>query len=207
METTVTKLYCFFILLLFYSCANITENKELDVLDIYLEELNNHLKNDTLLLAKDNSNHLIFNRYKQFIKLNDSIKNKMPKTLKLVFSKNEEQNLINQTTEGQKWSFDKQWDFIKHKNNNTDQPILYVSKPVFSSNGEYCMIYSLSKRESHKNYYVPPIQIYKKTSNTWVKVYTIPSIMFINSITKELLKKLHDCIGNKNIYYNYDFNN
>ena len=58
----MNKLYIIILVLLFMSCNNYEResSKEVSILDAYVLELKNYLKQDTLHIAKNNSNELIF---------------------------------------------------------------------------------------------------------------------------------------------------
>lgn len=186
------------------SCNNYEResSKEVSILDAYVLELKNYLKQDTLHIAKNNSNELIFKRYQQFAQLEDSIKNKMPDALKLFFSKNEESNYEKQRQENGIWDVDKAWDFVQFENVETKKSLLHISKPVFLSDKRYVMIYSMRKEDGGL-YYMPPIQFYENRNNQWIKIYTLPSIMFNNALKDEDILKLHDYVGDKSVYYNF----
>lgn len=200
----MNKLYVITLVLLFMSCNNYEResSKEVSILDAYVLELKNYLKQDTLYIAKNNSNELIFKRYQQFAQLEDSIKNKMPDALKLFFSKNEESNYEKQRQENCIWDVDKAWDFVQFENVETKKSLLHISKPVFLSDKRYVMIYSMRK-EDDGLYYMPPIQFYENRNNQWIKIYTLPSIMFNNGLKDEDILKLHDYVGDQSVYYNF----
>lgn len=196
METIANKFKYLIIVLLITSCNNTTENRENKALRIYFSELKNNLNTDILQLSSDNSNNLIFSRYKQFLKLEDSIKEKTPKILREVFSITEMNNYLNQKSENSKWNLGNQFLDIEFDNNDSSKEKLVVSKPIFSKNGKYFMVYSLSLKKDTNNkkiYFIPPIQVYKKENKIWNKVYTIPSMMF-NNINDNNLNRLHDNI-------------
>lgn len=196
METIVNKFKYLIIVILIVSCNNRSEDREIDALKIYFSELKNNLNIDILQLSSDNSNNLIFSRYKQFLKLEDSIKEKTPKILREVFSITERNNYLNQKVENSKWNLGNQFLDIEFDNNDSSKEKLVVSKPIFSENSKYFMVYSLSLKKDTNNkkiYFMPPIQVYKKENKIWNKVYTIPSMMF-NNINDNNLNRLHDNI-------------
>lgn len=201
-EIIVIKLYLMTILLLLASCSKLDKkNIEQTVLEIHAVELKKYLNKDTLYIVRDNSNALILRRYKQFMKLEDSIKNKMPVILKRFFSEDELANYETQIVINNIWNVNEELDFVKFHNNKENNSAIQISKPVFLSDRNYCMIYDMPKN-SNDFYYMPPIKFYENRDGQWIKIYTLPSIMFHNSMKSDNLLKLFNTEDTP-IYYTY----
>ncbi len=159
-----------FIILLCVNCSN--KNQDTSLLGVYFEDYKREHRIDSIFLGSDNINVEIFKSYNRHInskrKSSDSLKN-------IIFTKEESENFNSQLIKDGTWNID----FSQFKNvypetkiQNKDN-ILYVTKPIYTKNRRYALIYGYNKLRKDQLFFVPLMEVYKQQNNIWKKISTM----------------------------------
>lgn len=162
------ELILFLILISIFNCTNV--NQETSLLKVYFEDYKKENNIDSIFLAYDNNNLENLKSYKRYLNLKkeskDSLKN-------IIFKKEEYTNFNSQATElGTIWEieFSKFKNVFSEKKANKETPILYVTKPIFTKDKLYALLYSYNMLKSDSIFFVPRMEVYKREKNTWKKI-------------------------------------
>jgi len=151
------------------SCKN--KNEDIKFLKVYFENCKRVYGTDSLFLAYNNTNAEIFKSYKRHLNLNNS-KDSLKKT---IFQKTEYENYKKQTEKDGTCNIDLNEfeDVFTEGKADENMNILHVTKPVYTRNKKYALIYSYRKKVKENLYFIPKIEVYMKQNNTWSKVSSI----------------------------------
>lgn len=146
------------------------EDRDISLLNTYIKDSNLITQQNILYLSTNNSNELIFDRYEKYLNLKDLKDGLITKT---IFSLDEYENYKSQIKKNSSWSIkpDKIETLIFSDSINANT--IFISKPVYTENGKYSLIYSLLKGND-KIYFMPSISVYTiNAENKWLKVRNI----------------------------------
>lgn len=167
----------FLIAILTYSCKDIrSDNKQENLLEVIFNEIKPMSSDSILYLDKNNSNELVLDRFDKYLKFNDIESDSI---VGLVFSKNEYENYKKQTSTNSIWNNDIKYmsDINIEWRNDTVNKFLYVSKPIYSVNRRYALVYFLNKGKKGV-YFMPKINVYYKRKDSWERVSILPTRQF-----------------------------
>ena len=130
----------------------------IDFLNSYLESYRIKNNADSIFLGQENSNIHIFKRFEREFKLETKDSNAL---VKKIFNKNEYENFLGQTIDSSSWQVD-----LRNFNNvysyklvKDKERILYVTRPMFTLDKKYALIYSY-KKSKNDIYFIPAIEIF-----------------------------------------------
>jgi len=172
-----------FFILIFSSFAFLSSNDEdYILLNKIIERVKNKNPNKSIILKESNNNEYVisvinqlntFEKSENKVKL-DSLKAEIgiQNNLKFnsIFNQKEYSYFISQKNNS-KWDFDKIFR-ATNSSNVKSQVSLYVSKPIYTKNSNYALIYTTNEKTSC-------IVIYEKKTKDWIE-YKIISPMIIN---------------------------
>ncbi|TYB78798.1 hypothetical protein [Bizionia myxarmorum] len=159
-------LLIFFIVV--FSCNAQESSLEKNLLKTYLTEYKKENKIDTIFLDSNNSNKELVERTER-ISLRDSSKID-DSILKLLTSQKEISNFRSQISIGD-WSHNlKLPKVVLCDSVYIDR--LHVSKPIYTINKKYALIYNYKINKSNVVFYLP-IDVYSFKNDNWEKVFTI----------------------------------
>jgi len=172
-----------FFILIFSSFAFLSSNDEdYILLNKIIERVKNKNPNKSIILKESNNNEYVisvinqlntFEKSENKVKL-DSLKAEIgiQNNLKFnsIFNQKEYSYFISQKNNS-KWDFDKVFG-ATNSSNVKCQVSLYVSKPIYTKNSNFALIYTTNEKTSC-------IIIYEKITNDWIE-YKIISPMIIN---------------------------
>lgn len=170
----VNKNIIFFLtsIILLSSCLN-NDNKDIALLKVFFENYKNEHKKDSVFIGLNNYNGDIFKTYQRYLK---SKKNNQEFDFPLneIFLKQEYKNFKNQAVDSiNTWDIDLNiFEGVFSKENYPDKDnFLYVSKPIYTIDEKYALIYCRNSIEDV--YFTSSIEVYAKEENTWVKISKI----------------------------------
>jgi hypothetical protein len=160
-----------------FSCAKSNNaNEDLQILQSYIHNLNSNNKEHLLYLDKNNSNELVLDRYEKYIKSRDV---EADSIIQIIFSEDEYDNYKNQTIKKGEWDidFNKFEGVIVDSGEMKNRNHRCVSKPIYTKDKKYALIYSLLKGRNDV-YFMPSIEVFFKEKDDWRKIYTVPTRNF-----------------------------
>lgn len=160
--------YILLITLIFISCNEVNQERELiyTYIDNYCE--NNNLSYVDIGISNSNDEIIkTINRY--LLPNNEGFKN--DSVLSKIFIKTELENYENQLSSG-KWNNIFNGTERASLTQNEKESNLYITKPIFTTNKKYALIYSY-KKGKNGIYLTPRIEIYRNESDEWNKIREI----------------------------------
>ncbi|WP_296316381.1 hypothetical protein [Winogradskyella sp. UBA3174] len=160
-----------------YSCKDIiSNNREGDLLKVIVNDIKTKSSDKIFYLDKNNSNELVLDRFDKYIKFNDIQSDSI---VNIVFSKNEYENYKKQTSTYSNWNTEIEYinDNSIEWRNDTINKFIHISKPIYSINKKYALVYFLYEGEK-EIYFMPKINVYYKRKYSWEKVFILPSRQF-----------------------------
>lgn len=158
----------------FYSCnKNDIQSNDISIVNAFIHDLMINSRDSIFYMTKENSNKLILKRFNTYHKKHDI---KSDSLINIVFSKDEYENIQQQSLNSNYWSDDiiniENVLFISDEK-KSNVIFNHVSKPIYTRDNEYALIYNLSIGKKGV-YFMPFIYVYKKYGDSWKKVHKIP---------------------------------
>ncbi|WP_146191806.1 hypothetical protein [Algibacter marinivivus] len=161
-------------IIIIVSCSSSEKKSEdISLLKVYIENYKDKQKKDSVFLGLDNTNSEVF----KIIRKYNSKSEVIPDELKNVFTKKNYDYLKKQMTkENSVWELDfTNLDNVfsvknyPHKNN---LEVIYLSKPIYTVDGEYGLIQKLQKTDENV-YFISSVEVYKRYDEIWKKISDI----------------------------------
>jgi hypothetical protein len=160
-----------FFILIFSSFAFLSSNDEdYILLNKIIERVKNKNPNKSIILKESNNNEYVISFINQLDSLKAEIGIQNNLKFNSIFNQKEYSYFISQKNNS-KWDFDKIFR-ATNSSNVKSQVSLYVSKPIYTKNSNYALIYTTNEKTSC-------IVIYEKITKDWIE-YKIISPMIIN---------------------------
>lgn len=167
----------FYLLILFtatllFSCIEEKDITDVSLLKVYFNDYKRENKKDSIFLGLNNSNLMIFKTYERYMK-SENKEFKFPENQ--IFLEKEYNNFKNQIVENGNWNLDlNNFENVYLKKDYPNKNIfLYVSRPVYTIDKKYSLIYRYTKGTEEQEYFINSIEVYKKLDNSWVKTSKI----------------------------------
>ena len=167
-DLNANKIICLLIIMtIMVSCAS-RKHKDISLLKTHVNRYN--LKKDSIFLGLDNSNSKVFKIIKKF----NSKPEIIPDELKSVFTKKNYAYFEKQATkENSVWALDfTNLDNVysaKNYPHKNDLEVIYLSKPIFTTDGKYGLIQRFYKTVDG-GYFISSVEVYKKYDKSWKKI-------------------------------------
>lgn len=181
-----------FVIISAFNSISVNNDVDYDLLNQTIERTKNKNSGKIILLKESNNNEFVisiikdlnhFEEIDEKIKL-DSLKKSIGidsnKKFNLIFNKNEYSNFISQENNS-KWDFNRinnATAYIENKNikatNNNN--ILYVSKPIYTKNNNFALVYISSNNHSY-------IDVFEKINKKWIEYKLIYPMISVKKIT------------------------
>lgn len=165
-------LILFIVTLFLFSCIGGKNMTDVSLLKVYFSDYRKENKKDSIFLGLDYSNLKVFKTYERYMK-SENKEFKFPENQ--IFLEKEYNNFKNQVVESGNWNLD--LDNFKNVYLREDYPnkndFLYVSKPIYTIDKKYSLIYRYIKGLEGEAYFINSIEVYKKLDNSWIKISKI----------------------------------
>ena len=169
------KITFIIILIMSLTSCHANDNKDVTLLKVFFENYKKAHRKDSIFFKLNNYNGEIFKCYKSHLKLK-----KQPYglgfPLNKIFLKKEYDNFYKQIVDSiSSWNIDlihfKDVYLQKKYLERENLMFLYVSKPVYTIDEKYALIYY--RNEVEGVYFISSIEVYENKNNSWEKVSKI----------------------------------